>query len=46
MLTEIDFEEWNVNVKRRLFAGLSRVRLVVSLVVTETVSYLIDAKLG
>lgn len=46
VLTEIDFEEWNVNVKRRLFVGLSRARLMVSLVVTERVSYLIDAKLG
>ena len=46
VLTEVDFEEWSENVKRRLFVGLSRARLMVSLVVTERASNLIDAKLG
>lgn len=46
VLTEIDFEEWNENVKKRLFVGLSRARLMVSLVVTERVSVLLDQKLG
>jgi len=46
VLTEVDFEEWSENVKRRLFVGLSRARLMVSLVVTERACNLIDAKLG
>ena len=45
VLTEIDFDEWTENVKRRLFVGLSRARLVVSLVLTEKASELIDQKL-
>jgi Nuclease-related domain/AAA domain len=45
VLTEIDFDEWTENVKRRLFVGLSRARLVVSLVLTENASKLIDQKL-
>ena len=46
VLTEIDFEEWNENVKKRLFVGLSRARLMATLVVTERVSALLDQKLG
>lgn len=46
VLTEIQFDEWNENVKRRLFVGLSRARLMATLVVTENVSTLIDKKLG
>lgn len=46
VLTEIDFDEWTENVKKRLFVGLSRARLTVSLVLTEKVSALIDQKLG
>ena len=46
VLTEIDFDEWTENVKRRLFVGLSRARLAVSLVLTEKASELIDQKLG
>jgi hypothetical protein len=45
VLTEIDFEEWSENAKRRLFVGLTRARLSVSLVVTEKASELIDQKL-
>ena len=45
VLTEIDFDEWTENVKRRLFVGLSRARLVVSLVLTQKASELIDQKL-
>ena len=45
VLTEIDFDEWTENVKRRLFVGLSRARLVVSLVLTEKASELIYQKL-
>ncbi len=45
VLTEIDFDEWTENVKRRLFVGLSRARLVASLVLTEKASELIDQKL-
>ena len=45
VLTEIDFDEWTENVKRRLFVGLSRARLTVSLVLTEKASELIDQKL-
>ena len=46
VLTEIDFDEWTENVKRRLFVGISRARLAVSLVLTEKASHLIDEKLG
>jgi len=46
VLTEIDFDEWTENVKRRLFVGMSRARLTVSLVLTERASQLIDEKLG
>jgi hypothetical protein len=46
ILTEVDFEEWSENVKRRLFVGLTRARLTVSLVLTEKASELIDRKLG
>jgi len=45
VLTEIDFDEWTDNAKRRLFVGISRARLMVSLVVTERVAELFDAKL-
>ena len=46
VLTEIDFDAWTENVKRRLFVGLSRARLAVSLVLTEKASELIDQKLS
>ena len=46
VLTEIDFDEWTENVRRRLFVGISRARLAVSLVLTEKASHLIDEKLG
>ena len=46
VLTEIDFDEWTENIKRRLFVGLSRARLSASLVLTEKASELIDLKLG
>jgi superfamily I DNA and RNA helicase len=46
ILTEVDFEEWSENAKRRLFVGLTRARLSVSLVLTEKASELIDQKLG
>lgn len=42
VLTEIDFESWDENVKRRLFVGLTRARLMASLVVTDRVERLID----
>jgi len=45
VLTEVDFEDWSENVKRRLFVGLTRARLSVSLVLTEKASELIDQKL-
>ena len=46
VLTEIDFDEWSENVKRRLFVGISRARLAVSMVLTEKASELTDKKLG
>jgi len=46
VLTEIDFDEWTENVKRRLFVGISRARLAVSMVLTEKAAELIDQKLG
>lgn len=45
ILTEIDFDEWTDDVKKRLFVGLSRARLMASLVVTERVGSLMDQKL-
>ena len=46
VLTEIDFDEWSENVKRRLFVGISRARLAVSMVLTEKASEMIDKILG
>ena len=45
ILTEIDFDEWTDDIKKRLFVGLSRARLMASLVVTERVGSLMDQKL-
>jgi len=45
VLTEIDFDAWDENIKKRLFVGLSRARLMASLVVTKRASMLIDQKL-
>lgn len=45
ILTEIDFEEWTDDIKKRLFVGLSRARLMVSLVVTERAGELLDEML-
>jgi hypothetical protein len=41
VLTEIDFNQWSDNVKKRLFVGISRARLMVSLVVAEETSELL-----
>lgn len=46
VLTEIDFEQWDENIKKRLFVGLSRARLMASLVVTERAGALIDEKIS
>ncbi len=46
ILTEVDFEQWDSNIKKRLFVGLSRARLMVTLVVSEKASKLIDEKIG
>ena len=46
VLTEVDFSDWSENIKKRLFVGLSRARLMASLVVTERTGVLIDEKLG
>ena len=46
VLTEIDFNEWSEDIKKRLFVGISRARLMVSLVVTEAVSELLYEKIG
>lgn len=46
ILTEVDFEQWDSNIKKRLFVGLSRARLMVTLVVSERASKLIDEKIG
>jgi hypothetical protein len=45
ILTEIDFDEYSENVKRRLFVGLTRARLMVSLVVSERVGQFLDEML-
>jgi hypothetical protein len=45
ILTEIDFEEFSQNVKNRLFVGLTRARLMVSLVVSERVEEFFDEML-
>ena len=42
ILTEIDFDEFNQNVRNRLFVGLTRARLMVSLVVSERVDEFLD----
>lgn len=42
ILTEIDFDEFNENVKKRLFVGLTRARLMVSLVVSKRVENFLD----
>jgi hypothetical protein len=44
-LTEIDFDEFSQNVKNRLFVGLTRARLMVSLVVSERVEEFFDEML-
>jgi hypothetical protein len=46
ILTEIDFDEFTDSVKKRLFVGLTRARLMVSLIVSERVEKLLDAKLA
>ena len=45
ILTEIDFDEYSENVKKRLFVGLTRARLMVSLVVSERVEEFLDEML-
>jgi hypothetical protein len=45
ILTEIDFDEWTDDIKKRLFVGLSRARLMASMVVTERAGELLDQKL-
>jgi hypothetical protein len=44
ILTEIDFDEWTDDIKKRLFVGLSRARLMASMVVTERSGELLDQK--
>lgn len=46
ILTEIDFEQWDSNIKKKLFVGLSRARLMITLVLSEKASELIDEKIG
>ena len=45
ILTEIDFDEWTDDIKKRFFVGLSRARLMASMVVTERAGELLDQKL-
>jgi hypothetical protein len=45
ILTEIDFDEFTESVKKRLFVGLTRARLMVSLIVSERVEKMLDEKL-
>jgi len=46
ILTEIDFDEFTESVKKRLFVGLTRARLMVSLVLSERVEKMLDEKLA
>lgn len=46
VFTEIDFNDWSQEVKKRLFVGISRARLMVSLVVSERASELLYEKIG
>ncbi len=46
ILTEVDFDQWDSNVKKKLFVGLSRARLMATLVLSERASKLIDEKIG
>jgi len=46
VLTEIDFDEWNEDVRRRLFVGLSRARLTLVLVASEDAERMICERLS
>ena len=46
VITEIDFSQWDENVRRRLFVGLTRARLRVALVASDEVAQLIEDRLG
>jgi hypothetical protein len=45
VITEIDFDDWTDDVRRRLFVGLTRARLNVALVADATATALIEARL-
>ena len=45
VITEIDFDDWSDDVRRRLFVGLTRARLKVALVADATATARIEARL-
>ncbi len=46
VLTEVDFDEWNKDVRRRLFVGLTRARLKLALVASERAEGVICERLS
>jgi hypothetical protein len=46
VITEIDFDAWNEDARRRLFVGLTRARLKVALVASATANRLIRERLA
>ncbi|MEN9317031.1 MAG: hypothetical protein RIS35_3424, partial [Pseudomonadota bacterium] len=46
VITEIDFDDWTEDVRRRLFVGLTRARLKVALVASARAAELICERLG
>jgi hypothetical protein len=45
VLTEIDFDEWTDEVRRRLFVALTRARLKLALVLSERAAALVEERL-
>ena len=46
VITEIDFDDWTDDVRRRLFVALTRARLKVALVASERATRAIEGRLG
>ncbi|TXL64872.1 nuclease-related domain-containing DEAD/DEAH box helicase [Zeimonas arvi] len=46
VITEIDFDDWSDDVRRRLFVALTRARLKVALVASERAAQAIEGRLG
>jgi hypothetical protein len=46
VITEIDFDDWTDDVRRRLFVALTRARLKVALVASARAARAIEGRLG